>query len=191
MRRAIRTWLVKAQTTGLLPSPRLRGQSAHRKRCNMYGVIVEVKVNSSREQEALCMLRDVIVPRARLHRPRDKRRLATPLATNQARCCACFRSTESTAPCFIFSAHANGVAHDSASTSTESAPRSNRSVTNSTRPQRHAHPSGVLLSRSSRTSSFAPASRRIVAKPMRSAAPIGADRGQAAATSCSSVRPKR
>ena len=61
-----------------------------------------------------------------------------------------------------------GVAHGSASASTESAPRSNRSVTNSTRPQRHAHPSGVLLSRSSRTSSLAPASRRIVAKPMRS-----------------------
>ena len=34
----------------------------------MYGVIIEVKVNSSREQEALNMLRDVIVPRARLHR---------------------------------------------------------------------------------------------------------------------------
>jgi hypothetical protein len=99
------------------------------------------------------------------------------------RCGACFSRLERTAPRFIFSAHASGVAHGSASASIGSAPRSNRSVTNSARPQRHAHPSGVLRSRSSRASSLAPASRRIVAKPMRSAAPIGADSGQAAATS--------
>ena len=34
----------------------------------MYGVIIEVKVNPNREQEALRMLREVIVPRARAHR---------------------------------------------------------------------------------------------------------------------------
>ena len=34
----------------------------------MYAVIIEVRVNPSREQEARAMIRDVIVPRARAHR---------------------------------------------------------------------------------------------------------------------------
>jgi hypothetical protein len=34
----------------------------------MYGVIIEVEVDASREQEARRMLREVIVPRARTHR---------------------------------------------------------------------------------------------------------------------------
>jgi hypothetical protein len=34
----------------------------------MYGVIIEVRVNPSREQEARNIVRDMIVPRARTHR---------------------------------------------------------------------------------------------------------------------------
>jgi hypothetical protein len=34
----------------------------------MYGVIIEVKVDPSREEEARAMLRDMIVPQARAHR---------------------------------------------------------------------------------------------------------------------------
>ena len=34
----------------------------------MYGVIIEVRVNPSREQEARNMVRDMIAPRARMHR---------------------------------------------------------------------------------------------------------------------------
>ena len=47
----------------------------------------------------------------------------------------------------IFSAQARGVAHGSASASTGSAPRARNSFSISTRPHRHAHPSGVLLRR--------------------------------------------
>jgi hypothetical protein len=98
---------------------------------------------------------------ARFHRARggaSTRRAAAPLLSLHV-----LRSSSRISVRSIFCAQARGVAHASASASTGSAPRARKSVTSSTRPQRHAHPSGVLSSSVSRTSSRAPASSRIVA----------------------------
>ena len=58
----------------------------------------------------------------------------------------------------VFLAQAAGVAQGSALASIGSAPRSSSSFTISGRPQRHAQPSGVLWSKSSRMSRRAPRS---------------------------------
>ena len=57
----------------------------------------------------------------------------------------CCRRIDAIPACWRRSAHASGVAHGSASGSIGSAPRASSSLTSSTRPQRHAHPRGVLL----------------------------------------------
>ena len=104
-------------------------------------------------------------------RPRVSRAFQRPFA----------RSSETAAPWPIFSAHAFGVAQDSASASTGSAPRCKSSSTSSIRPQRQAQPSGVLLSRPSRRSVRAPASSRAVAEVLggnRSGLPCAPGRSQ-------------
>jgi hypothetical protein len=77
------------------------------------------------------------------------------------------------ASCFILAAHASGVAQGSASGSWTGAPRSISNSTSFRRPQRHAHPNGVDLSRSSRKSHLAPWSSNIDANRARSSSLTG------------------
>lgn len=70
--------------------------------------------------------------------------------------CLASRKTRSSASCFIFRAHASGVAHDSASGSSAGAPRAMSNWASSLLPQRQAQPRGVDFNMSSRRSSLAP-----------------------------------